>query len=59
MTKTISITLDTELIKYVDDLAEINGRSRSSMISFIIKKFEYLDKLEARKVGLINVDKSI
>ena len=57
MTKTISITLDKELIKYVDDLAEINGRSRSSMISFIIKKFEYLDKLEARKVGLINVDK--
>ena len=57
MTKTISITLDKELRQYVDDLAEINGRSRSSMISFIIKKFEYLDKLEARKVGLINVDK--
>lgn len=57
MTKTISITLDTELIKYVDDQAELNSRSRSSMISFIIKKFEYLDKLEARKEALINVNK--
>lgn len=54
MTKTISITLDTELIQYVDELAELNSRSRSSMISFIIKKFEYLDKLEARKEALIN-----
>ena len=57
MTKTISITLDTELIQYVDDLAELNSRSRSSMISFIIKKFEYLDKLESRREALINVNK--
>ena len=44
MTKTISITLDTELIKYVDDQAELNSRSRSSMIAYLIKTFEDKDK---------------
>ncbi len=38
MTRNISITLDDELLKYLDELAEINSRSRSSMISWLIKK---------------------
>lgn len=37
MSKIISITLDESLISYIDDLAEANGRSRSNMISCLIK----------------------
>lgn len=38
MSKIISITLDESLISYIDDLAEDNGRSRSNMISCLIKE---------------------
>jgi len=38
MSKIISITLDENLISYIDDLAEANGRSRSNMISCLIKE---------------------
>lgn len=38
MSKIISITLDENLINYIDDLAEANGRSRSNMISCLIKE---------------------
>ena len=38
MTKNISITLDEEILSYLDDLADINGRSRSGMISWLIKR---------------------
>ena len=38
MNKQISITLDEELLKYLEELANINGRSRSGMISWLIKK---------------------
>ena len=38
MIKIISITLDESLISYIDDLAEANGRSRSNMISCLIKE---------------------
>ena len=38
MNKIISITLDESLISYIDDLAEANGRSRSNMISCLIKE---------------------
>lgn len=38
MSKIISITLDESLISYIDDLAEANGRSRSNMISCLIKE---------------------
>lgn len=38
MSKIISITLDESLISYIDDLAEVNGRSRSNMISCLIKE---------------------
>ena len=38
MTKNISITLEEEQLTYLDELADINGRSRSGMISWLIKK---------------------
>lgn len=38
MSKIISITIDESLISYIDDLAEANGRSRSNMISCLIKE---------------------
>ena len=38
MSKIRSITLDESLISYIDDLAEANGRSRSNMISCLIKE---------------------
>ena len=44
MTRNISITLDDDLLKYLDELAEINSRSRSSMISWLIKKSYDEDK---------------
>lgn len=34
----ISISLDQELLKYVDEVAEINGRTRSGMIAWFIKQ---------------------
>lgn len=48
MTKNISITLDEEQLTYLDDLADINGRSRSGMISWLIRKSQEED---------INLDK--
>lgn len=44
MTKQISITIDEEQLKYLDELADINGRSRSGMISWLIKKSQDEDK---------------
>lgn len=50
-TKQISITLSEETLKYLEELADINCRSRSGMIEFILQgekhKDEALDK-EAR-----------
>lgn len=43
MTKNISITLEEEQLKYLDELSEINGRSRSGMISWIIKQSQDQD----------------
>ena len=37
-TKNISLTIDEELLAYVDELATIEGRSRSSMISWMIRQ---------------------
>ena len=36
-TKNISLTIDEELLSYVDELADLNGRSRSSMINWMIR----------------------
>jgi metal-responsive CopG/Arc/MetJ family transcriptional regulator len=44
MTKQISITLDEEQLTYLDNLAEINSRSRSGMISYLIKQSMDQDK---------------
>ena len=44
MTKNISITLDQELLEYLDELAEINDRTRSGMISYLIKQ-SYLEDI--------------
>lgn len=44
MTKNISLTIDEELLAYVDELAYINGRSRSSMISWLIRQQYDQDK---------------
>ena len=42
-TKNISLTIDDELLAYVDELAAINDRSRSSMISWMIRQQYDLD----------------
>ena len=45
MSKTqISITIEDELLKYLDDLAEINGRSRSGMLSWLINQSKQQDE---------------
>ena len=44
MTKNISITIEEEQLTYLDELADINGRSRSGMISWLIKKSQDEDK---------------
>ena len=38
MVKQISVTIDEDLLKYLDDLANINGRSRSGMINWLIQR---------------------
>lgn len=52
MTKHISVTIEEELLNYLDDLAEINGRSRSGMISWFILNSKRADEAldeEAKK----------
>ena len=44
MTKNISITLDQDLLDYLDELADINDRTRSGMISYLIKQ-SYLEDI--------------
>lgn len=43
MTKQISITIEEEQLAYLDELAEINGRSRSSMLNWLLKMAEASD----------------
>ena len=54
MTKNISITIEEDLLTYLDELADINGRTRSGMISWFIlnskRADEDLDK-EAEEHG--------
>ena len=53
MTKNISITIDQDLLEYLDELAEINDRTRSGMISYLIKQSYLEDKsldLQAQEV---------
>lgn len=44
MTKNISITIEEEQLNYIDELAEINGRTRSGMISWLIRKSQEEDE---------------
>ena len=44
MTKNISVTIEEELLNYIDELAEINGRTRSGMISWLIKQSKDQDE---------------
>lgn len=37
MTKQISITIEEEQLEYLDELANINGRSRSGMLGWLLK----------------------
>ena len=44
MTKQISITIEEEQLTYLDELADINSRSRSGMISYLINQSMDQDK---------------
>ena len=44
MTKNISITIEEEQLTYLDELAVINRRSRSGMISWLIKRSQDEDR---------------
>ena len=43
-TKQISLTLDQEILNYIDELATINSRSRSGMINWILAKEKAADE---------------
>lgn len=43
MTKQISITIEEEQLAYLDELADLNGRSRSSMLNWLLKMAEASD----------------
>lgn len=59
-TKNISLTLDEELLAYVDELAAINGRSRSSMISWMIRQQYDQDKsLDEEAESYENISRDI
>lgn len=47
----ISISIDKELLKYVDDVAEINGRTRSGMIAWFLRKEQERDKALEEEVN--------
>ena len=49
MTKQISITIEEEQLKYLDELAKINGRSRSSMLNWLLKMAEASDNAESEE----------
>ena len=46
MTKQISITIEEDQLAYLDELAKINGRSRSSMLNWLLKMAEASDEAE-------------
>ena len=58
--KNISLTLDEELLAYVDELASLNDRSRSSMISRMIRQQYDQDKnLDEEAETYENVSRNI
>lgn len=52
MTKQISITIEEDLLNYLDELADINGRSRSSMITWLVKQSYEEDKALDEHINL-------
>lgn len=44
MKKAITITIEKENLRYIDELANINDRTRSNMIDIIIKEYQDKDK---------------
>lgn len=44
MTKNISVTIEEDLLNYLDELADINGRTRSGMIGWLIKQSKEQDE---------------
>jgi len=58
MTKNISVTIEEDLLNYLDELAEINGRSRSGMISWFIlnskRAYDELDEEAKRWESQVN-----
>ena len=59
MTKQISITIDEEQLKYLDELADINGRSRSGMISWLIKQSQAEDEALDQEAACYTVAKQM
>lgn len=37
MTRTVSITLEDNILEYIDEVAKLNQRSRSNTIAWLIK----------------------
>lgn len=54
MTKNISLTIEEEMLQYIDELADINGRSRSAMINWLIKKSYEEDKALDEEASVYN-----
>ena len=42
-TEPITISIRKDLLEYIDEIAAINGRSRSSMISWLVAKEKAAD----------------
>ena len=51
MTKNISVTIEEELLNYLDEVAEINGRTRSGMISWFILQSKRADEDLDKEAG--------
>ena len=48
-TKQISLTLDQEILNYIDELSTLNSRSRSGMINWILAKEKAADEALAEE----------
>ena len=52
MTKTIAISLNYDILKYIEERAKVENRTRSGMISAIIyREIEADERLEEVKYG--------
>lgn len=57
-TVNISITLDADLLAYIDELSLINSRSRSGMIAWIISKEKLLMRHWMRRLRVMSKEKT-